>query len=55
MNNVKIEKLQNGLTVITDYVPTVETVLVGLMASVGSVNESEELNGVSHFLEHMAF
>ena len=55
MDNVKIEKLSNGLTIITDYVPTVETVLVGLMAGVGSLNETEELNGISHFLEHMAF
>lgn len=55
MNDVKVEKLANGLTVITDYVPTVESVLVGLMSAVGSVNETESINGISHFLEHMAF
>lgn len=55
MNDVRVEKLANGLTVITDYVPTVESVLVGLMSAVGSVNETANINGISHFLEHMAF
>ncbi|MBD5398617.1 insulinase family protein [bacterium] len=55
MDNVKVEKLSNGLTVITDFVPTVESVLVGLMSAVGSINENENINGISHFLEHMAF
>lgn len=55
MDNVRIEKLANGLTIITDTVPTIETAFVGVWSSVGSFNESKELNGISHFLEHMAF
>ena len=55
MKNVKITRLENGLTVATDFNPSIETVFCGVWAGVGSRNESKELNGISHFLEHMAF
>ena len=55
MKDVKITKLENGLTVVSDFNPSVETVFCGVWASVGSRNESKEINGISHFLEHMAF
>ena len=48
-------KLNNGLTVITDYIDTVETVSVGMWNKVGARNEQEKVNGVAHLLEHMAF
>ena len=47
--------LPNGIRVITDRVDTVETVTLGVWVNVGSRNEAEEVSGVSHFLEHMAF
>ncbi|MEE2662293.1 MAG: pitrilysin family protein [Pseudomonadota bacterium] len=47
--------LPNGIRVITDRVDTVETVTLGVWVNVGSRNEDEEVSGVSHFLEHMAF
>ena len=50
-----IHKLNNGLTVITDYIDTVETVSVGMWNKVGARNEREKVNGVAHLLEHMAF
>ncbi len=50
-----IHKLNNGLTVITDYIGTVETVSVGMWNKVGARNEQEKVNGVAHLLEHMAF
>ena len=50
-----IHKLNNGLTVITDYIDTVETVSVGMWNKVGARNEQENVNGVAHLLEHMAF
>jgi len=47
--------LQNGLKVITIPMPSFEssTVLVGVGA--GSRYENKKNNGISHFLEHMAF
>ena len=50
-----IHKLNNGMTLITDYVNTVETVSVGMWNKVGARNERKEINGVAHLLEHMAF
>ena len=38
-----IHKLNNGLTVITDYIDTVETVSVGMWNKVGARNEQEKL------------
>src|SRR5690606_28174369 len=47
--------LDNGLTVATDAMPQVETVSLGVWAGVGARNETLEVNGVAHLLEHMAF
>tara|TARA_Y100001935_G_scaffold254518_1_gene263810 strand:+ start:38 stop:1291 length:1254 start_codon:yes stop_codon:yes gene_type:complete len=51
----KVHSLQSGLTLITDYIDTVETVSVGMWNKVGARNEQENINGVAHLLEHMAF
>ena len=50
-----IHTLKSGLTLITDYIDTVETVSVGMWNKVGTRNEHQEVNGVAHLLEHMAF
>ena len=42
-----IHKLKNGMTLITDYVNTVETVSVGMWNKVGARNERKEINGVA--------
>src|SRR3546814_8775290 len=46
---------RSGLTVATDSMPHVETVSLGVWANVGARNETAEINGVAHLLEHMAF
>ena len=51
----KLEKLKNGLTIATDTIDGFETASIGLFVNIGSVNENESQNGISHFLEHMAF
>ena len=43
-----IHKLNNGMTLITDHVNTVETVSVGMWNKVGGRNERKEINGVAH-------
>lgn len=55
MTNQQITTLPNGLRVATDEMKDVETVSVGVFVNTGSRNETTEINGVSHFLEHMAF
>lgn len=45
----------NGLKVITEAIPYVRSVSIGLWIDVGSRDESAAESGVSHFIEHMAF
>ena len=54
-SGVRVTRLANGLTVATDVMPSVETVSLGVWAGVGARNETAEVNGVAHLLEHMAF
>jgi predicted Zn-dependent peptidase len=55
LNTVRVTRLPNGLTVVTDFMPGIETASVGVWVGIGTRHESERLNGVSHLLEHMAF
>src|SRR3990167_6298591 len=52
---VKTTTLDNGLRIITDDIPGILSATLGLWVDVGARYESPEINGISHFLEHMAF
>lgn len=52
---IQVTRLENGLTVATDPMDSVETASVGVWVGVGTRDERPEINGVSHLLEHMAF
>lgn len=47
--------LQNGVRVILIETEHTQTVSVGVFVNTGSANETPTENGISHFLEHMAF
>ncbi len=47
--------LSNGLTLIAETNPAVYSVAAGFFVRTGSRDETKEVSGVSHFLEHMAF
>jgi predicted Zn-dependent peptidase len=51
----KIITLPNQLRIVVDQLKTVETVAVAVFVNTGSRNEATKINGISHFLEHMAF
>src|SRR6185312_2362195 len=51
----EITKLSNGLTVITDPMPQLESAMLGVWVNAGTRNETKPVMGVSHMLEHMAF
>jgi predicted Zn-dependent peptidase len=53
--NVEISRLSNGLTIVTDPMPQLESAAVGVWVDAGSRNETRAQMGVSHMLEHMAF
>jgi predicted Zn-dependent peptidase len=55
MTKSQIITLQNGLRVAVDEMKDVETVSIAVFVNTGSRNETIENNGISHFLEHMAF
>lgn len=47
--------LSNGIRVITEEMPHVHSVSVGIWVQIGSRCESREENGICHFIEHMLF
>jgi predicted Zn-dependent peptidase len=49
-----IYTLANGVRVIAEQIP-VDAVTLDIWINVGSVNESDDINGMAHFLEHMIF
>ncbi len=51
----EITRLSNGLTVVTDPMPQLQSAMLGVWVDAGSRNETRPLMGVSHMLEHMAF
>ncbi len=53
--NIVVKKLPNGLTAIVKPDRSSPIVAVNVWFGVGSVHESEEMNGLAHFQEHMVF
>ncbi len=48
-------KLSNGMLVLTESMPHLRSVAMGAWVRSGSRDETAELNGISHFVEHMVF
>jgi predicted Zn-dependent peptidase len=51
----QLTELESGVRVVTEAVPSVRSVALGLWVRTGSRNETHAQEGVSHFLEHMLF
>src|SRR5512145_530391 len=49
------EVLDNGLRLITERMPQVRSVTIGVWLRRGSRHEVDELSGIAHFVEHMLF
>lgn len=47
--------LANGVRVLTQKIPHVRTVSMGVWVNVGARDEKQTENGISHFIEHMIF
>ncbi len=54
-NDFNVYKLDNGQTVIIKEVKTNPIVTIDTWIKTGSINENDQNNGVSHFLEHLFF
>ena len=55
MRDIEFTTLANGVRVITEAMPHVRSVSVGIWIGTGSRRETPEQNGISHFIEHMLF
>ncbi|MFN7038128.1 MAG: M16 family metallopeptidase [Alphaproteobacteria bacterium] len=55
MSTNNITKLNNGLIILSDNMSNLESITLNILVKVGSRNEEKSLNGITHFLEHMAF
>jgi predicted Zn-dependent peptidase len=54
-NHVRTTILPNGLTVLTERMEHVHSVSMGVWLTTGARHDAPELNGLSHFVEHMVF
>ncbi len=50
-----VTTLKNGVRVIADPMPGLESVALGVWFRAGAIDETNEEHGVAHLLEHMAF
>ncbi len=53
--STEITRLKNGVRVVSNHMPHLETVSLGVWVGVGARHESPTEHGISHLLEHMAF
>jgi predicted Zn-dependent peptidase len=51
----RVSKLDNGLTIATDPMPSVSSASVGIWIGVGTRHEHPDENGLAHLIEHMVF
>ena len=52
---IRETRLSNGIRVVTERMPEVRSVTLGVWVGVGARDEPIELSGASHFLEHLVF
>ena len=52
---IKIEKLKCGTTLIMEKTDYVQSAALGIWVKAGACDETDEVSGVSHFIEHMMF
>jgi predicted Zn-dependent peptidase len=53
--SVELHTLSNGLRIVTEHMPGLDSAALGLWVSAGGRHEAADQNGIAHFLEHMAF
>src|ERR1035441_4712749 len=53
--DIEMTTLSNGVRVITEAMPHVRSVSVGVWIGTGSRRETAQQTGISHFIEHMLF
>lgn len=55
VEDITIDKLDNGVLIVSRNVPSLRTISMGIGVNVGSINEDDAHSGISHFIEHAVF
>ncbi len=55
MDKFEVTLLQNGLSVVSEHMPSARSVAIGLFVGVGGRYEKASEAGTTHFIEHMLF
>src|SRR6266705_2861749 len=55
IDQIQTTRLENGLTILTEHMPGLRSVSLGIWVRRGSRHESPALNGICHFIEHALF
>lgn len=55
IDQVQTTRLPNGLTILSEHMPALRSVSLGIWVRRGSRHESPALNGICHFIEHALF
>jgi predicted Zn-dependent peptidase len=55
VRNIRRQVLPHGLTVITECMEHIRSASIGIWLETGSRDETPQVNGISHFIEHMVF
>ena len=55
IDQLQTTRLPNGLTILTEHMPGLRSVSLGIWVRRGSRHESPALNGICHFIEHALF
>ncbi len=51
----RLHTLPNGFRIVTEAMPGLKSVTIGIWVGAGGRHEAPQQNGIAHFLEHMAF
>ncbi len=52
---VETRKLDCGIRIVMEKIPYVKSVALGIWVKAGAVDETRNISGISHFIEHMMF
>lgn len=55
LENYEITELENGIRIISEYIPYFRSISFGIWVTSGSRGESKDLNGITHLIEHLVF
>ncbi|HHT79555.1 MAG TPA: insulinase family protein [Actinobacteria bacterium] len=55
LENYEITELDNGIRIVSEYIPYFRSISLGLWVASGSRNEEKRINGITHLIEHLVF